>query len=210
MRPSDLGFTLIELLIAIVILALTTLMLVEGVRMVATRVGVQEAGLDQASTVIAVDDFLRAELADTRPFPTVGGIVSFDGQPDSVAFVSVAPASISGGGLLNLSLAAMPTTNGSRALQLSWHPYRAAPPPQAAGSARLLLDHLREIRFAYFGPTKNGDPPQWQDTWVGMPFLPMLIRLQTTRADGAALPDLVVGLRLYPGSSDLRNARRRF
>ncbi|MDB5407652.1 MAG: ral secretion pathway protein [Rhodospirillales bacterium] len=210
MRPTERGFTLIELLITIVILALTTLMLVEGVRMVARHVGGREAGLDRASTIIAVEGFLRAELADARPFPTKATL-SFEGRSNGVAFVSVAPASVAAGGLMNLSLEIVQVAKAGAALRLNWRPYQgAAVVSESSGSGRLLLDNLRDVRFAYFGAAQSNGRPQWQDTWIGMTSLPMLIRLRMTLANGEVLPDLVVALRLYPGPGDMRNARRRF
>jgi prepilin-type N-terminal cleavage/methylation domain-containing protein len=210
MRPTERGFTLIELLITIVILALTTLMLVEGVRMVARHVGGREAALDRASTIVAVEDFLRAELADARPYPTKASL-SFEGRSNGVDFVSVAPASVATVGLLNLSLEVVSVAKTGAALRLNWRPYRgSALVKETSGSGRLLLDNLRDVRFAYFGAAQSNGVPEWQDTWTGMTYLPMLIRLRMILANGEQLPDLVVALRLYPGPGDVRNTRRRF
>ncbi|MDB5408914.1 MAG: ral secretion pathway protein [Rhodospirillales bacterium] len=210
MRPSERGFTLIELLIAIALVALTTLMLAGGVRMVAGHVGGREAGLDQSAKLTAVDDFLRAEFADARPLPTPAGAASFDGRPDGVTFVSSAPESLTTAGLLNLSLVAAPAMNAMTGLKLMWRPYRETALAGSGAAERMLLDHLAQVRFAYFGSARTVDAPQWQDTWSGMSSLPMLVRLRMTLANGEELPDLVIALRLSPGSGDLRNARRRF
>jgi general secretion pathway protein J len=52
---------------------------------------------------------------------------------------------------------------------------------------RTLLGGLDSAAFAYYGPEKRGDPPQWLAQWPAMDRLPMLVRLHLEPRQGSVI-----------------------
>jgi hypothetical protein len=196
------------MLISILILALVTGMLLDGLRLVTHSVGRETVRLDRSSQVALVENFLRAQLGDAQPISLTAGphaTVDFTGEPDRLIFVSPAPASVVFGGLQRLSLgfdAGASAAGGT--LQADWQPYRDRSGRAAddslgdvpAMTRRVLLDHVNAAVFAYYGSTKANEPPDWHDAWREMSDLPLLVRLAVVFSDGRTIPELIVALPL--------------
>jgi len=200
------GFTLLELLISIALFALLTTFLFEGLRLVTHNLDPQTNRLDRASRIALSQNFLRAQLADARPVmerATGWRSIEFDGRPDGLDFVSVAPESVSIGGLQALSVN-FDKGIGARGgeLRLHWRPYEGTSPTTGSDVRNsLLLDHVRSAEFAYFGVASPNEPPAWHPTWQDMAYLPTLIRLSLQFSDAQRMPELVVALRLAPAAT---------
>ena len=202
---SQRGFTLLELLISVALLALLTTFLFEGLRLVTQHLGPETNRLDRASRIAVAQNFLRAQLADARPvLESASGwkSVEFDGRPDGVDFVSVAPESVSGAGLQALSVV---FDNGTDArgggLLLRWRRHEGTSPTVVSDVRdSWLLDHVRSAEFAYFGVASPNQPPAWHATWQDMAYLPSLVRLSLEFSDAQRMPELVVALRLSPAA----------
>lgn len=200
---SERGFTLLELLISIALLALLTALLFDGLHLVTQHLGPQSDQLERASRIAVAQNFLRAQLADARPVLNAASgwrSLEFDGRPDGIDFVSVAPESVSGAGLQALSILYErgTSTRGGDVL-LRWRRYEGHSPtvaPDARNS--LLLDHVRSAEFAYFGVASPNEPPDWHAAWHDMTYLPELVRLSLEFADAQRMPELVIALRLSP------------
>ncbi len=198
---SQRGFTLLELLISVALLVLLTTILFEGLRLGTHHLGQQSDRLDRASRIALAHNFLRAQLADARPVitPTAAErTIVFNGRPDGIEFVSVAPESVAVGGLQALSVdydKGAGTTGGE--LLLRWRLYKGTSPAVASNSRdTVLLDHVRSAEFAYFGATSPDQPSAWHMTWQDMAYLPSLVRLSLEFSDGQRMPELIVALRL--------------
>jgi hypothetical protein len=193
---------LLELLISIALFALLTTFLFEGLRLVAHQLGPQTNRLDRASRIVLTQNFLRAQLADARPIlePATGWrSIKFDGRADGLDFVSVAPESVSFGGLQALSFEFDRGTRTGGGLHLRWRPYEEGSSMTSSGSRdSLLLDHVRSVQFAYFGIVAPNQPPAWRATWQDMAYLPSLVRLSVEFSDAQRMPELIVALRLSP------------
>ena len=210
MKRAESGFTLLELLVSITIFALLMVVLFEALQLGTRQTGRLTGQVDRSTQVALVQNFLRAQLGAAQPLVSSAGDskkVEFDGHEHGVDFVAVAPQSLPAGGLQVLSVAAQ---NGQ--LVLGWRPLREDPDATATARApTVLLDHVRTARFVYYGPPTPIDDPYWQTTWQDMGYLPLLVRLSVTFADGTQMPDLAVALRLSSSVADLRlNQNRRF
>ena len=198
---SQRGFTLLELLISVALLVLLTTFLFEGLRLVTHGLGPQADRLDRASRMAVAQNFLRAQLADARPVlePATGWkSIEFDGRPDGIDFVGVAPESVSIAGLEALSVVfdKRPGARGGELL-LRWRPYEGTSSKTASDIRNSrLLENLRSAEFAYFGVTSPNQPPTWHSTWQNMAYLPSLVRLSLEFSDAQRMPELVVALRL--------------
>lgn len=205
------GFTLLELLISVSLLVLLMAMLFAGLDVGTRHIGRQSARLDRASRMVVAQSFLRLQLADARAVTASnlpGDAITFDGRLDGVDFVSAAPQAIAQGGLQVLSVGVVdPRGAGGEQLLVGWRAFNASGAGASAETAAesehraALLGHIREAAFAYFGAVQAEDTPSWHPTWQNMNYLPSLIRLSITFADGERMPDFVVAVRAASGAT---------
>lgn len=195
------GFTLLELLISIVLMALLTTMLFGGLQLGTRQFGRQTDRLDRAERLSLAQGVLRRQLADAQRLTDpaeAGGSVAFAGARDSVRFVSPAPASATIGGLETLSVDFI---GGSGAAAGTLVLHRSSDQRGASPHESVLLDHVRQVEFAYFGLVTAGEAAGWHASWRDMPYLPSLVRLAVVFSDGTAMPEMIVALRLSPGAA---------
>lgn len=205
------GFTLLELLVAVSLLALLMAMLFAGLNAGTRHIGRQSERLDRASRTVLAQNFLRMQLADARaltPSNVPSDSIAFDGRADGLDFVSAAPQAVAVGGLQVLSLGIVEARGaGSEQLLVGWRPFTGSGAGASAAAAvasahrTALLDHIQEAAFAYFGVVDPGQAPNWHATWRNMSYLPSLVRLSVTFADGQQMPEFVVALRASPGAT---------
>lgn len=208
MKNSESGFTLMELLISVAIFALLMVMLFGGLQLGTRQVGRLTADIDRSGQIAVVQNFLRGQIGAAQPFvlpPGTSKKLEFNGQPDGVDFVAAAPESAAFGGLQVLSVRFVEgRTENDGQLIVSWRPLRADTDQPQPASTTVLLDHLRAGHFVYYGPPSLKEAPDWQETWQDMSYLPLLIRVSATFADGEPMPGLAIALRLSETVSELR------
>ena len=204
MSASERGFTLLELLISVSLLALLMTIVLAGLNATTHHLGRQSERLDRSSRILLAQDFLRMQLADARPLTVAAapsGAIVFDGRADGVDFVSPVPDAAAVGGLQVLSLGLAEAQPGNELL-VGWRPFTGEASAAAApGHRTVLLDHVQQAAFAYFGAVAPDTPPSWQSSWRSMSYLPSLVRLSLTFSDGRRMPELVVALRLSTGAA---------
>jgi len=213
------GFTLLELLIGAAMLALLMSLLFGGLRLASHQVEWRTARLDRGSRVALVESFIRRSLADARPLEIEGpragvagpaAALAFDGTSEELEFVGPAPESAESGGLELIGLGLVRQGTAAGALSLRVRAYDAG-----AGGATaplretLVLEGVRQARFAYFGVSADETTPRWHDSWRQVPYLPALVRLTLTLSGGETMPDLVVALRLSQDPSLWHGATER-
>jgi general secretion pathway protein J len=200
MHKRDDGFTLVEMLISILILALVTGMLLDGLRLVTHSVGRETSRLDRSSQIALVQNFVRAQLGDAQRIVLAAGpaaLVDFTGEVDRLVFISPAPASVAFGGLQRLALVFNADASAAGGtIEADWQPYRDGSGVASAVESRVLLDHVNTAVFAYFGSTRADEPLEWHDEWREMSDLPPLVRLAVVFSDGRTMPELIVALQL--------------
>jgi general secretion pathway protein J len=210
MSARQRGFTLIELLVAVSLLALLMAMLFAGLNAGTRHIGRQNARLDRASRTVLAQTFLRMQLADARALTASNApsdAIVFDGRADGIDFVSASPQAVARGGLQVLSVGVVEPRGGDgEQLLVGWRPFTGTGAGGSAAAAvesahrTALLDHIHEAAFAYFGAGEGEDAPSWHPTWHNMTYLPALIRLSVTFADGEQMPEFVVAPRASSGA----------
>jgi len=206
--PSEAGFTLLEMLVALALIGLLTAALFGGLRFAARASDRTTAATDHASELALAYGFLQAQLGNAQPYPATADPkdldIVFDGAPDQIDLITTVPTRLIAGGFLRLHLVTA-HDGGQLRLMAGWNgaPRRDDTPLPAALSAAMLLDHLKAIRFAFFGAIDPEDPSDWHDRWQGARTLPKMIRLRVEFTDGWQAPDLIVAPRLAeaPGAS---------
>ena len=179
------------------LLSLLMTMLLAGLRLGTRHVERQTMRLERASQVPAAQAFLRAQLANAQPFidQTSGRkSIVFDGRPDGLDFVGVAPESLAIGGLQLFSVEFIRRGDGQ--LRVRWQLF--AVPEAGIGldtHETVLLDGVARLAFQYYGSVPPGRRPAWYQAWQGIEYLPSLIRLEAFFQDGKRMPDLTVAIR---------------
>lgn len=192
------GFTILELLVALILLSLLAIGLAGSMRIGLGQWGAIEARARAAPPVAAAQDAVRALLA--AAVPALAGEarnrrVAFQGGPDGVAFIGALPPRAAAPGLNALSLS---LDRAAGALVLSWRPF----PSDRAGDAKILVDGVRDVRFAYFGAAEDGGIAGWSDHWSEAAATPRLVRVSLDFLDGRqSWPDLSVALPARPEPS---------
>lgn len=219
------GFTLLELLVAMTVLGLLTGLLASGLGF-GSRVWERERGqLEVAAELQTVQDVLRRMLAQAMPLstpPEDGSAVqeaAFVGRENTVEFLGPPPAQSIVGGIYAYRLAAVPDVSGTR-LVLEWRQR----PPQQSRRARtrvtnaelaepeklqakhevVLLAHLADVEFSYFGPAEEGGKARWQNDWQNATTLPQLMRVKVRfrQDDARRWPDLMIEPRIASLSNE--------
>jgi general secretion pathway protein J len=196
-RPAETGFTLLEVLVAVTLVGLLSVAVFGAVR-VAVQ-GWRHAEQRSAATAdaAAVEDLLRRMIVSAKPVfaspdPT-DPAVAFNGGPRALALIGKLPDALAPG-LQGQERIFLADIGGVRTLMLAWR----LDLPAAEGGALPetlvpLLDHVRSLRIAYFGPSASGSARGWTDTWANRQALPTLVRVQLERDAAAAdiWPDLI-------------------
>jgi general secretion pathway protein J len=199
-RSPEAGFTLVELLVAITLVGLLTVVMFGGLRFGTRAADAVGARTDRAAQLGIVYDFMQNELTDARLPPAsndpTAASTDFDGEPDSLSFVTVPPGYLALGGFNMLRVAL--EGEQTRRLTVTWRPipHGSLPMPTGTLQPSVILEKIRTVEFGYFGTTDQNRPPEWQDRWNNQTALPLLVRLKIAWADGSAAPDLVIAPRM--------------
>jgi general secretion pathway protein J len=193
------GFTLLEILVAITLLGLLMVALLGGVRLGVRAWETSGTRLDENSRLGTVQDFLRELLTQARSpeassETTPQSPPAFQGQQDRLSFVTMMPEHL-GVGPERMILGLTKVGDGSD-LSLEWWPADLGDSPRGVADAlhsRVLVAHVAELRFDYFGQVDPKQPPIWSEAWSA-PSLPLLVRVQLRFPDHdtRSWPDLIV------------------
>lgn len=195
------GYTLIELVVALAVLALASVLIVEGLRFGLRVWDSVDTRLSRADAVLVAQQVLRGRLRQLYPYrPAASGStvpLPLVGQPDELSFSAPGPHALAGQ-MLRFRIHLEQAGTG-QALKLAWRPDPGAGDVDAsrADSDETLLDGVEGAAFEYFARGDN-DQGEWMSSWLGKAEPPLLIRLRLRFVSGASgdWPTLVVHPRL--------------
>lgn len=173
---SNRGFTLLELLIVITIFALILTALTSGVRFAGRAWETQERRIDQAGDLGAVQNLLHELIVSGR---------SFEGDGDSLGFVSSLPRALARGGLYDITL----HLSDDR-LVIDWQPHFKGPAPPAGPTETELIKGVSTLSFRYF--IAQGNAPGWQNVLKDKTHPPALIGIGLQLDGGGSWAPLIV------------------
>lgn len=206
MGPNALGFTLIELIISFTILALMAGIVFSALRMAVSAYDRSQTRIDEAATKRALFEQIKRQIGSLFPVRPTGGFVLasdpgqaadpiaqmqagrvplFDGEPDFVTFVTVAPlVLIENPGLTVVRYGLAQNEYGDYYLgsmearytgQESFERMVTAP----HGKPLPLVEKLQTLSFRYYGLDPNTSSYGWFPTWRGdeMGGVPEAIRI---------------------------------
>ncbi len=196
-RASARGFTLLELLVGMAVFTLMAGLVLGGVRLGVKSWNAAAARSTEVDEMRVVHALLRRQLASALPLATSragGWNLVFEGEAESVTFVSELPGYVSGGGIQLVTLELVEGAEGE-VLRMRWRPLHALD-TDAPGDEALLAENLEGLRVEYFGARSRNALPEWRDSWRDSRTMPRLVRLSLKPENGAPWPELVVALDL--------------
>jgi general secretion pathway protein J len=201
-RIHEQGFTLVELLVAVTLLALLTTLVFGALKYAARAWAATDHRAVAAADLSAVQQVFRHAIGGAYPaFASADSTareIAFDGAGDWLALVAPLPTAIASG--VEAQHRFFVEGEGrSRALVMGWRfdlPASDEAAPLSENRVR-LLDHVRALRFAYYGAPDPSQAPGWWEVWSGFTRLPDLVRVHIERDDPVLpqWPDLVIATR---------------
>lgn len=194
------GFTLLEVLLGMSIMSLMMLLLFASLRICVQNWNAGEKKIAKINEAAIVQNFLQKKLQATLPLEAdffEEPEFSFQGDRESLQFVSAMPASASRLGLQLFNLG-MKQVSGEEGKQLLVDIQPFFPEAETASWREeqiVILKKIKRLQFAYFGTEDIGEP-DWQNTWLEMSKLPRLVRVEVELISGEVWPVLVIALKI--------------
>ena len=195
------GFTLIEVLIAMTLLSVMVVLLFSSLKVAAESWNRGENKITEVNKKAVVYQFFKRHLTAIRPLPALdeqnyeAGLQQvFQGFSQSLKFAGVLPASSARKGVQVFDLALDPAETSILRVKLS--PYRLVEGESKVEEPVVLLEHIKQLQFSYFGKTEEADELRWRDEWTIADRLPSLIKVSISLEDGSYWPDMVFPVKI--------------
>jgi general secretion pathway protein J len=210
------GFTLIEMIVAMALLAAMMALLYSGITFALRSWDAGAANGQRVADRRIGENFLRRELMELFPMRWKDPMTlkfAFDGQRDTLRFVSSRPAGVTQGGL---SLVGLAVEQGATPREHHFVMRRAMPDDAAKDFGPLdqadrivLVEDVNDVTFAYFGSENDFTDPKWYDTWTFDGRIPQMVRISMRDTDGVPLPAMTVHIELSEEAGCLENTFQR-
>jgi general secretion pathway protein J len=209
------GFTLIEVLIAMTLLSLMVVLLFGSLSICAKSWEQGESKITEVNEVAVVYNFFQRHLSSAMPLwddftakkganrlgsgPALGDedkIFSFQGNKQSLQFVSVFPASAGRSGMQLFSIQAR-QQDDEQVIMVTLTPFF----PATAGEEWhkeevVLLRHVNDFSLTYYGATDDAGESKWQDEWLEKDLQPQLVKININTTNGVFWPEMIIELKV--------------
>ena len=205
------GFTLVEVLIGITLLAMLATLIATGLRLGGRAWNDAERLTASSDEVAMLQNLLRRTIARARPeFASSDprdATIAFGGEAETLSLTAPQPGTQFDGPWVRERFH-VARNGASLALFVSLPQDTASHAIDQAEIRVMLLDHVQQVRFAYFGSAGPGRSPAWQDSWTDRSRLPDLVRVAIVRDDPRlrAWPELVVATRVTANAGCIHDA----
>lgn len=193
------GFTLLEMAVVLALVAMMSILIIEGLRFGA-RAYSRVLELDEAANAFAAQRFLRDTLESAQPFSpdrAHGAAFGLEGTATQLSFTA-SRSPFKGPGALEryeVFLSSNGTDLSRQDLKVSWRVDRDGQGATAddGGNEEVLLENVAQLELAYLDAGCDA-PGTWRDAWQGHHELPALVRARIIFPPGDARrwPDLLV------------------
>ena len=197
-RPAWAGFTLLEVLIAMSLLSLILLLLFTALHTGGRYWHASEARVAAADKRRLTRAFIRKQFEQAVPLRQISSSanrVLFHGAADSVLYVSYLPAHHAGAGMYVLRMLARDKQLLLQYLNLHEEIDMRHPPPLEAANARVLLEDITALTFAYYGRKDGDESPGWHARWTNGGALPELVRIELEHGAEGPWPVMIAPTR---------------
>lgn len=208
------GFTLIEVLIAMTLLSIMVVLLFSSLRICAQSWEQGEAKISEVNESAVVYGFFQRHLASAIPLwndfsdqKTSGTeapaerdnkTFSFQGNKQSLQFVSVFPASAGRSGMQLFSIA----QDNEHALKVTLTPFF----PTNEGEEwqqeeAVVLKQVSKFSLAYFGDADGQGEYRWHEQWLEKSTQPSLVKITISTENGLFWPDMIIAVKIASADS---------
>jgi general secretion pathway protein J len=210
---SGQGFTLIEVLLAMTLLSVMMTLLFVSLKICAESWEKGEKKIFEVSETAGVVNFFQRHLVVAQPlwndFTQEERLFSFQGDRQSLQFVSSFPASAGRAGLQLFTIRLM-NENRENLIKVTIVPFY----PVAEGDDWLteeetLIKGVADFSLAYFGQESGETESRWLDQWQERDHLPKLVRIKIELENEVFWPEMDFELKLAKGLniSDLEESQ---
>lgn len=206
-RQVSKGFTLIEVLIALTLLSIMIVLLFTSLKICADSWEKGENKINNVNQIAVVYNFFQHHLATAKPLftntPAGEKRFSFQGQAQSLQFVSSFPASAGKLGLQLFSINLQEEDN-DQAINVSLIPFVTLSEDEEPGNKEevTLINHVSSFKVAYFGAESATGEGTWFDEWIDKETLPKLVKINIALANDMFWPEMIVDLKVT-GTADI-------
>ena len=176
------GFTLIEVVLALTIFALLGTILYGAFALSHSALAKSQAGAARSQAQRSTADLLGGYIRSAYPYrySPQEQTIFFEGESDSLTFISAYSHSAGGRGMAKIQIAVDESESGRAPLFLEEAtPVRVNREERAIGQIQrvLLQERIRDFRLAYLDP--QAEEETWQERWDGRErrILPRAVRL---------------------------------
>lgn len=208
------GFTLIEVLIAMTLLSIMVVLLFSSLRICAQSWEQGESKISEVNEAAVVHGFFQRHLASAiplwddfsaqktsataEPAPRDNKTFSFQGNKQSLQFVSVFPASAGRSGMQLFSIA----QDKENALKVTLTPFF----PTNEGEAwqqeeAVVLKQVTDFSLAYFGDADGQGEYRWHEQWLEKNTQPSLVKITISTENGLFWPDMIIAIKIAGAGS---------
>lgn len=200
---SGQGFTLIEVLLAMTLLSVMMTLLFVSLKICAESWEKGEKKIFEVSETAGVVNFFQRHLVMAKPlwndFTQEERLFSFQGDRQSLQFVSSFPASAGRAGLQLFNIRLV-KENRENLIKVTIVPFY----PVAEGDDWLteeetLIKGVADVSLAYFGQEEGETESRWLDQWRGRDQLPKLVRIKIELENKVFWPEMDFELKLANG-----------
>lgn len=203
------GFTLIEVLIALTLLSIMVVLLFTSLKICADSWEKGETKITAVNEIAVVYNFFQHHLATAKPLFNTSATgeksFSFQGNSQSMQFVSAFPASAGKLGLQLFSVSLLEEDN-DQFINVALVPFiNLAEDENPSKEEVTLIKHVSEFKLSYFGSEDGMTEGSWNEEWVNKTVLPSLIKINITLVNGYFWPEMIFDLKVT-GTSETNNA----
>jgi len=199
-NKSEQGFTLIEVLLAMTLLSVMMTLLFVSLKICAESWEKGEKKIFEVGETAGVVNFFQRHLVMAKPlwndFTKEERLFSFQGDMQSLQFVSSFPASAGRAGL-QLFTVRLLNENRENVIKVTIAPfYPVADGDDWLTEEETLIRHVARFSVAYFGQEAGESESRWQDQWLQRDQLPKLVKINIGLENGVFWPEMVFDLKL--------------
>ncbi|MEQ1528053.1 MAG: prepilin-type N-terminal cleavage/methylation domain-containing protein [Methylococcales bacterium] len=193
------GFTLIEVLIAMTLLSVMVVLLFASLRICGQSWEQGEDKIAEVNDVAAVYNFFQQHLAAAKPVindfaeENVGSF-AFQGEAQSLSFVSALPASVGRDGLQQFSLQFLQKDNDQYIKVVLTPFFPVAEGEQWRKDDAILIKHVSNFELSYFGSEDGISEGAWMSEWLDKEVQPQLVKIKIDLDNGSYWPEMVIKL----------------
>ena len=199
------GFTLIEVLLAMTLLSIMMVLLFSSLATGAESWNRGEHKIAEINKKAVAYQFFQRHLPSIRPlwdnFSDDERHFSFQGDKESLKFVSVFPSSASRKGLQIFKIVFNKQDQQSISVKIMPF-FPTTKDGQWQEEEVVLVDDVEALKLSYFGVDKGTEEPNWLDQWQDKNSLPLLVKINIMLRDESYWPEMIFALKLAKKSPE--------